>query len=300
MPINANEVNQIRQVIGSSLKPLLPLAGAAAPQALAIQFGIDLLFRGIMLGFQIKEARELAQAERDKITGGRGLPYWPMPVDTKRAEARQFFVDQAMLFKGRYPLLFQQLAPEIEKFSKGSPPNEAEQAFRVLVVARDVVREVYDTKKFDDDALQAVFGGYLGSDPPRYGDLAREYASLRGELKDDLNLTSYGQLLATAFIRARREADVIISDAEIQAVDDRLQQKVKDLWFNFAFGKDGLVPEVTKFIVGFSKEELSAEKTKREEKIKALQQSADPRKNDRIKAQNEKIKEINRILGAIG
>jgi hypothetical protein len=253
-----------------------------------------------VLGFQIKEVREFAQEERNKIAAGRGLPYWPMPVSTMRRDVRRFFIDQRAIFNKRFPLLFEQLAPEIAILIEGTPPEKTEEAFRILAVARNVVSKIYDSKQFDDPSLQQVFERYLQADPPQYGALAREYARLRGDPASDLTLESYASLLAEGYLAARQEADDILAKEEIEAVEARLRQKVKDLWFNFVFGKDGLVTETTSFVLGFSKEELKAEKQRREKRITAFQESSNPKKDALIGQQREKIRRIDELLGTLG
>jgi hypothetical protein len=296
MPITSKEIEQIRTTIDSSLKPLLPVAGVAAPQALAIEYGVDLLFRGIILGFQIKEAREAAQEEREKITGGRGLPYWPIPVDLKEIEIRRFFVDQVKIFEERYPLLFSQLKDEISIFSQRKPIEKVKESFRVLVVAHDVASAIYDSRKFEDEALQTVFGKYLSEDPPKFGALAREYASLRGGFETDATLTEYAKTLSSMYWHTRREADDIIEAGEVAEIDRKLQEKIQGLWLNFAFGKDGLVDTTTKFVVDFTKEDLKAEKQRYEKRIGALEASTDPAKGSLIAVLEQKIKRIDEKL----
>jgi hypothetical protein len=300
MPLSPQEIGQIKSVTGSSLKSLLPLAGIGAPQALAVQFGVELLFRGIILGFQIKEVRDLAQQERNKIAAGRGIPYWPMPVSTIRQDVRRFFVEQRVLFNRRFPLLFEQLSSEVDVFEKGNPPEKVEEAFRVLAVARNVVSHIYDSKQFEDRSLQEVFEIHLKADPPQYAALAREYARLRGDFSADLTLESYASLLAQAYLQARLTADDAIQEHEIEQVEARLRQKVKDLWFNFAFGERGLVSETASFVLGFSKEELNEEKQRREKRIATLQQSNHPEKDKLIQEQRRKISRIDELLQTLG
>src|ERR1043166_1149145 len=130
------ELTDIQGGISAIVKPVFTIAGASNPITASALFGIEMLFRFLSLGKEIRAAIEDQRKNLDDKVRAAGILRVPVAVDTSLDDVLTFFVRDRD-FPVLHPEMARQFANEIQTVQDPSSPDFP-QALRVLDAARRI------------------------------------------------------------------------------------------------------------------------------------------------------------------
>jgi len=282
--ITQEQLTQLNNSIKSNLKPAFAMAGIANPISASILFGVDVIFRFVTLGTQIRKLLQEAQKSLEETVRSEGIFRVPVEVDITYSEVLGFFT------KGNcqilYPMAYHQFKREREILVDKTNPGWQE-AFDTLRFAYRILPEVYLDYKFDKNSvLDDLFGKWLDPGDPDFRSLVKEIKLFY--TREETSISDLMQLLPE-YSKLKLELMGVRLDLDTENTLEDLNSKIQDLVQTVVFGDEGMVKVATSFAVKQRIEQIENQITNLEEQERTLEEKPE---QDRSEAERKELKQI--------
>jgi hypothetical protein len=283
-----DQLNQLKTSLSSTLGPVLAMAGVANPVSASVLFGIDMVFRFVVLGVQIRQALEQAKKALDKAVRTEGIFRVPIEVDMTFSEVLAFFTrgDCQLV----YPIAYDQFKREREIIVDKKHP-EWREAFETLALAYRVLPEVYFDFRFDNSPLlDDLFGKWLDPGNPDFRSLIKEMKPFFSA--EDISIGDLMRLLPE-YSKIKLDLMGAKLDAMTQKAVDDVNRQIHDLVWSAVFGDSGMAKTTTKFAVNTRIEQIDNQLSELKERKNVLQSKPEA---NRTEAEKKEINQINQRI----
>jgi hypothetical protein len=274
------ELTEVQTGITNIVKPLLTMMGASNPIIAASLFGVEMLFRFLSLGSQIRAAIEAQKKRLEESVRAEGIIRIPVGVSTKFDDVLLFV--EHPLFAARHPLIARQFAREIGILPDPQSP-EFPEALRIMDAVRRVIPRVERDLQFrTDPVMDQVFGMWLDPGQPDFRSLVMEFLVLAD--KEELSLDGHCAAIPE-YVRIKLRAAGARLDQATNEAAKQVNDQISKLIRGTLFGDKGAIKSSVKFAVDRRVEMIDGELNERAARKAAIEakpevQRSEPEKQE--------------------